>query len=75
MIDCMVVVVVVVTRNTELMVWYGAVYGDWLGISTKDFFKPRLKGKQKLRKGKESHKLFYILTSTFLIIHLTSDFL
>ncbi|MPC26671.1 Histone-lysine N-methyltransferase PRDM9 [Portunus trituberculatus] len=32
-----------IKRNTELMVWYGASYGQMLGISTRDFFKPLLK--------------------------------
>ncbi|XP_063842598.1 uncharacterized protein LOC135090141 isoform X2 [Scylla paramamosain] len=32
-----------IKRNTELMVWYGASYGQMLGLSTRDFFKPQLR--------------------------------
>ncbi|XP_045108621.1 uncharacterized protein LOC123503168 [Portunus trituberculatus] len=47
-----------IKRNTELMVWYGASYGQMLGISTRDFFKPLLKAAELERWCSECQVLF-----------------
>ncbi|XP_050685878.1 uncharacterized protein LOC126980244 isoform X2 [Eriocheir sinensis] len=47
-----------IERDTELMVWYGAAYGNWLGISMKDFFKPQLKAAELKRWCGECQVLF-----------------
>ncbi|XP_045622863.2 uncharacterized protein [Procambarus clarkii] len=47
------VTICTIKSGTELLVWYGDAYGEWLGISVKDFLKPQLKEPDLQQRGNE----------------------